>query len=133
MKKKNKMNAENLIKNIKKANLEPLMFHYDEFEGSFDFNWDDYKSLSWEETHEIYQNKFTEYLSQYDIGSWEEVDSQGGGEGGGEHFHSVIFFKDHNVYLRADGTYYSYDGINGADEFYEVEPQEKTITIYIKK
>jgi len=38
------------------------------------------------------------------VGEWEEVD-QVGGEGEGDHWHSVKYFKDHDVYIKTIGFY----------------------------
>ena len=64
------------------------------------------------------------------VGEWEEIE-QVGGEGEGETWYSVKFFKDHDVYIRTDGFYSSYNGTD-FDEGYgdEVRPKLKTITVY---
>lgn len=64
------------------------------------------------------------------VGEWEEV-KQRGGEGEGETWYSVKYFKDHDVYIRTDGYYSSYNGTD-FDEGYgdEVRPAEKTIIVY---
>ena len=56
-----------------------------------------------------------------------------GGEGEGETWYVVHHFVDHDLYIRTDGFYQSYNGV----EFYdgwgccrEVRPKEKTITVY---
>ena len=64
------------------------------------------------------------------VGPFEEVD-QVGGEGQGDHWHSVKYFKDHDVYIKTIGFYSSYNGTdfyNGYGK--EVRPKEKTITIF---
>ena len=54
-----------------------------------------------------------------------------GGSGQGEEWSVVRYFADHDVYIRLDGFYTSYDGANfDDDEYFEVFPQTKTITIY---
>lgn len=54
-----------------------------------------------------------------------------GGEGKGDEYSIVIYIVQFNVYLRADGYYSSYDGVDWADtEWYEVTKQEKTIIVY---
>lgn len=65
------------------------------------------------------------------IGECKEVDRYGG-EGMGETLYSVKFFPDHNVYVRVDGYYTSYNGtdFDGWESVKEVRPQEKTITVY---
>lgn len=71
-----------------------------------------------------------EWLNSIGIGEWEEVD-QYGGEGQGDTWYSVKYFKDHDVYIKTTGFYSSYNGTdfyNGYGE--EVKPQKKTITVY---
>lgn len=66
------------------------------------------------------------------LGEVEEVDQQGG-ENEGSHWHSVKYFKDHDVYIRVDGYYSSYEGTDfydGWDCCSNVRPKEKTITVY---
>lgn len=69
-------------------------------------------------------------LKQLGLGEVEEV-IQVGGESQGTTWYSVKYFKDHDVYIRIDGYYTSY---NGAD-FYEgygreVVPTEKTVVVF---
>lgn len=67
------------------------------------------------------------------IGAWKNVEEHGGCEGSGEEYWSVNFFEDHDVYLRADGRYYSYDGLNfydGIEGLSEVHPQVRPVTFY---
>ena len=64
------------------------------------------------------------------IGEWEEIE-QYGGEGQGETWYSIKFFKDHDVYIRTDGFYSSYNGTDFEEGFgEEVKPKLKTITVY---
>jgi len=64
------------------------------------------------------------------LGKVEEVDRYGG-EGQGSTWYSVKHFVEHDVYIRTDGWYSSYDGTY-FDEGYgtEVRPVEKTVTFY---
>lgn len=56
---------------------------------------------------------------------------QEGGEGQGDTWYAVNYFADHDVYLRTDGYYTSYNGTEFYDGFgSEVRPKEKTITVY---
>lgn len=66
-----------------------------------------------------------------DLGSWKEVD-QRGGEGEGETWWSVIHLKDLDIYIKTNGFYTSYDGVNfdGWSDLTIVEPRQKTITVY---
>ncbi len=60
------------------------------------------------------------------------VDSYGG-EGEGETWYVVHHFVDHDLYIRTDGFYQSYDGVHFYDGWgscREVRPKEKTITVY---
>lgn len=64
------------------------------------------------------------------VGDWEEIE-QVGGEGEGDTWYSVKFFKDHDVYIRTDGFYSSYNGTDFYDGYGdEVRPKLKTITVY---
>jgi len=66
------------------------------------------------------------------IGECKEVFQQGG-SGEGDHWESVKYFPDHDVYIRVTGWYSSYGGtsFNGwEDSVKEVKPQETTITVY---
>lgn len=72
-------------------------------------------------------------LEHLGLGKVVEVDSYGG-EGSGEEYYSVKHFVDHDVYIRTDGFYQSYNGV----EFYngygsEVFPVEVTKTEYHTK
>lgn len=67
-----------------------------------------------------------------EIGYTEEI-HQYGGEGQGNRWESVKYFKDHDIYLKIRGYYMSYDGTDFPDEWecvFAVRPQEKTITVY---
>jgi len=65
------------------------------------------------------------------IGTFVEVE-QVGGEGSGDHWHSVKYIKELDMYIKVTGYYASYDGtsFNGWEDAEEVKPQEKTITVY---
>ncbi len=58
---------------------------------------------------------------------------QYGGEGKGEDWWVVYYFEDHDVYIKVDGYYQSYNGTEfvGWDCLSEVRPVEKTIIQYI--
>ena len=64
------------------------------------------------------------------FGKSTEVDSHGG-EGSGEEYWTVRYFEEHDVYVRLEGYYSSYEGTNFDDDDYEhVYPHQKTITVY---
>lgn len=64
------------------------------------------------------------------VGTWEEIE-QVGGEGEGETWYSVKYFKDHDVYIRTDGFYSSYNGTDFDEGYgYEVKLVERTVTFY---
>lgn len=69
-------------------------------------------------------------LQQLGLGQIVEVE-QYGGEGQGDDWYSVKHFVDHDVYIKTDGYYSSY---NGTDFNYgygkEVKPVERTVTFY---
>lgn len=61
--------------------------------------------------------------------SFEHIQKEGGGEGGGEHVETVFKFKDkiYKVVL----TYFSYDGYQwDYAAAYEVQPIERLVTFY---
>ena len=69
-------------------------------------------------------------LKKLGLGKIVEVDSYGG-EGQGETWYSVKHFVDHDVYIRIDGVYSSYEGVEFHDGYgKEVFPQQRTITVY---
>lgn len=66
------------------------------------------------------------------VGIMEEV-YQYGGEGQGDRWESIKYFRDHDVYLKVRGFYQSYSGTDFPEEWdgvFEVRPKEKTITVY---
>ena len=77
-----------------------------------------------------YEVKQQYVLNQLGLGEVEEVASYGG-ENMGTTWYSVKYFKEHDVYIRIDGHYTSYDGTDFYDGYgYEVSPAEKTIVVY---
>lgn len=80
----------------------------------------------------VYEFAYDDYNSEnIGLGKIIEVE-QYGGEGQGDIWYSVKYFKDHDVYLRVDGWYQSYSGteFNGWENVKEVKPIQKTITVY---
>ncbi len=65
------------------------------------------------------------------LGEFTEVEHVGGGEGEGENTHFVIKFLDHDVYLRANGYYYSYDGEHFNGPWQQVFPTAVTRIEYL--
>ena len=66
------------------------------------------------------------------LGEFDEI-NQYGGEGKGDEWYSVKYFKDHDVYIRVDGWYSSYNGVDfdaGWDCCKEVRPIERMVTFY---
>lgn len=55
---------------------------------------------------------------------------EGGYEGGGEYVECVLHFPEYETYVQFTGSYYSYDGTNWDDEYTEVHPKEKVVTVY---
>lgn len=64
-----------------------------------------------------------------ELGEYEEV-KQSGGEDEGSNWYSVIYFKDHDVYIKSQGYYQSHYGTDFDYPPFEVKPKEKTITVY---
>lgn len=69
------------------------------------------------------------------IGECKEID-QYGGEDKGSDWWSVKYFPDHDVYMKVEGYYTSYDGADFEGGWHsacsEVKPKEKTIVVYAK-
>ena len=65
------------------------------------------------------------------VGEYIEVDKYGG-EGQGDTWYSIKYFPDHDIYIKVEGYYSSYEGtsIEGWHCCTEVRPQEKTIIVY---
>jgi len=69
------------------------------------------------------------------LGKVQQVNQEGGSDQGSR-WESVMHFIDQNVYIKVCGYYSSYEGIDfGSDlwdstVFFEVFPEQKTITIY---
>lgn len=69
---------------------------------------------------------------QEELGEIIEIDQEGG-EGQGDSWHSVKHFPKHNVYIKIDGYYSSYEGTDFGDwddACSNVSPKEKVITVY---
>jgi len=102
-------------------------------------NTEKYNSPEWKE----YQLKLSLFPSKYDLAKkewldvnnlpeWEEI-HQEGGEGEGDHWESVKYFKDHDVYIKVIGYYQSHHGTEFYDGWgccHNVKPQERVITVY---
>lgn len=71
------------------------------------------------------------YVLDY-LGLGEVVDiKRRGGEGQGELWYQVWYFKNHDVYIRIDGHYTSYNGVDFYDGYgSETFPKEQTRIIY---
>lgn len=69
-------------------------------------------------------------LSELGLGECFVVHTEGNETGGGEYSETVRYFKDHDIYIRIQGKYYSYHGVLWRNEYQVVRPKEKTITVY---
>jgi hypothetical protein len=87
------------------------------------------KPYRWDEDSVI---EFKKQLTEANL-NFELVDRYGGEDQGSEYW-SVYSFSDgmQVVFIKFDGWYASYDG-STYEEFYEVKPVEKTITVFEKK
>lgn len=86
----------------------------------------DWRNTTWNERQEARH----ELEGTYPCGPAILVHDVGGGEGGGEHVERVWHFPKHDIYLEATASYYSFDGISGWGEFYEVKPRQVMTTVY---
>lgn len=66
-----------------------------------------------------------------EVGNYELIE-QKGGEGQGEEYYIVIYLTDHNFYVKADGYYSSYSGVDW-ESVYEVIPKGKKIIVFERK
>lgn len=64
-----------------------------------------------------------------ELGPIKVVDKYGGEDCGSEYY-KVYYFEEHDVYIRIEGWYSSYDGANFDDYGSVVRPAQKTITVY---
>ena len=63
----------------------------------------------------------------------EVEDEEGGYEGDGEYCHKVILFKEENIYIKIQASYYSYDGVElDYAEVYQVVPENVMVVQYKK-
>jgi hypothetical protein len=82
--------------------------------------WD---QLGWKE-------KYSAALNFLNLGEIESIERVGG-EGEGDHWHQVWYFKYHDVYIKIVGHYQSYHGAEFYDGYgTEVKPVQKTITVF---
>lgn len=65
------------------------------------------------------------------LGKFKTVAERGGSDQGSEWWH-VFYFEDHDIFIKIQGYYSSYNGVDNLRAF-EVEPKEVTITVYDKK
>jgi hypothetical protein len=80
----------------------------------------------------VYDFAFQYYDPIEELGEIKEVKQQGG-EGQANTWYSVKYFKDHDVYIRVDGWYSSYNGTDFDDGWNclsEVKPITKEIIVY---
>lgn len=86
--------------------------------------------IQWREMPNEYTEKERQILEQLGLGKVVTVEDYGG-EGQGDTYYSVKHFVDHDVYIRTDGWYASYEGGTYDQGYgYEVRPQEKTVIVY---
>lgn len=68
--------------------------------------------------------------SEIGLGEIVEIEQYGGSDQGST-WYSVKHFVDHDVYIRTDGYYQSYNGTDFYDGIGKVvTPQQKTITVF---
>lgn len=82
------------------------------------------KKISWNDLGKGYVD-----WEEYGFGKVKTVDEYGG-EGMGEKYYHVYHFVDHDVYIRIDGYYQSYNGAEFENAPYEVKPVERTVIFY---
>ena len=70
-------------------------------------------------------------LETLGLGKVVEIE-QYGGEDQGSTWYSVKHFVDHDVYIKTEGYYQSYNGTEFYEGYgHEVTPQERTVTVFV--
>lgn len=146
--KNRKMTVQEILKVVEELGISVEDFGYGEFGVPNDFELPEElnsQRKARQEYYEIdYQKRNNQKIPEYDykaankywldkigIGSWKEVE-QDGGEDQGSNWYSIKYFEDHDVYIKTQGYYQSYSGTDFHDGYgHEVKPQEKTITVYL--
>ena len=76
------------------------------------------------EVDQFANEDFDEEALENEVGPWKEVDSYGGEDCGSE-WYVVNHFIEHDVYIRVDGYYSSYEGTDfDGQDFTQVYPTE---------
>ncbi len=121
------MKTQELIEKLKEFKITPEVIDYcngfpkdlNELKEAFDI----YK------INKINENNITEEDLK-DFGEVTVVD-QYGGMGMGDNHYYVLYFEKFNIYLKIQGSYTSYEGSDYSyAEFFEVFPEQETITVY---
>lgn len=102
----------------------------EELDGVSDFAYGEFGEHKFPEAK--YNTPEYKEMTHEKLGDFEEV-VQHGGEDQGSEWYVVFYFKDHDVYIRCDGYYSSYNGTDfddGWDCCSQVIPTQKTITVY---
>lgn len=99
--------------------------------------------MNYQEIVEILKDKldsvsdfaYQEYNSEeLGLGKVKQIlEANEGGEGKGEHWIRVFYFIDHDIYIRVEGYYQSYNGTEFYNEWGsldQVKPKEVLQTIY---
>lgn len=86
--------------------------------------------IKWQEMPSEYEERDRQILEQLGLGRVVTVEDYGG-ESMGDTYYSVKHFVDHDVYIRTDGWYASYEG-GTYDQGYgeEVRPTQRLVTFY---
>ena len=63
------------------------------------------------------------------LGPWKEIQIDSSDP---DDYPVVVYFKKHDVYIKIDGYYTSYEGSTFDEDYYEAKPEQKTITVYTK-
>lgn len=92
-----------------------------------------YEDAGWDQWEEISDHSNPQPVEVLDVGTVRVVDAQPGREGMGEHIYMVFEITDAKgdvKFYQKTGYYASFDGSNWDGDFSEVEPTEKTMTVY---
>lgn len=117
------MDYKEIIKTLEDNDISVEDFAHFDFKIPKDFIFSDNSKLS---SYEM----VNEYLEFIGLGEIQVVDKYGG-EGKGDTWYSVKYFKKHNIYIKTIGFYTSYNGVDLYDGYGdEVKPNKRTVIIY---
>jgi len=121
---------------VLKSNFKSINYFIDEWYDEYDEDgdYDEDNETSQEPVEKISNSDKHKNLKTV-LGNWKEIHVSGGSDRG-SNWVSVFYFENHDVYIRVNGYYSSYEGVEFNDtswdtkEIKEVRPKEVIKVIY---